>query len=147
MCIRDRVCADASSLSQVIVNLALNSGSYMPDGGEITITTCNGVIGPDYMKSHPEARAGDFATISVSDSGKGLDSHTLSHVFEPFYETKDEKVEGLGLAVVYGIVMKHDGWIDVDSIPGMGTTFTIFLPATVSTDGVDETDIPVIDDF
>src|SRR5665811_935704 len=89
MCIRDRVCADASSLSQVIVNLALNSGSYMPDGGEITITTCNGVIGPDYMKSHPEARAGDFATISVSDSGKGLDSHTLSHVFEPFYETKD----------------------------------------------------------
>lgn len=141
------VCGDTGSLSQVIVNLALNSGSFMPAGGEITITTCNGIVDPEYIKSHPEAREGDFATISFSDSGQGLDAHVLAHVFEPFFEVKDEKAEGLGLAAVYGIVMQHDGWIDVDSILGMGTTFTIFLPATLVQEGEDETDIPVIDDF
>jgi len=138
---------DTGNLSQVIVNLALNSGSYMPDGGEITITTCNGVVGPDYMKNHPEARAGDFVTLSVSDSGQGMDSHTLAHVFEPFFEAKGKKTDGLGLSAVYGIVMQHDGWIDVDSIPGMGTTFTIYLPATAIVEKTDETGVSDVDDY
>lgn len=138
---------DNGNLSQAIVNLALNSASFMPDGGDITITTCNGVVGPIYMEEHPESRAGEFVTLSVSDSGQGMDSQTLAHVFEPFYEAKDAHGGGLGLSAVYGIIMQHDGWIDVDSIPGMGTTFTIFLPATAIEEGVEETGAPDVDDY
>ncbi|MHB9112393.1 MAG: hybrid sensor histidine kinase/response regulator [Thermoleophilia bacterium] len=138
---------DTGNLSQAIVNLALNSASYMPDGGKITIITCNGVVGPYYMKNHPEARAGEFVTLSVSDSGQGLDNQTLAHVFEPFYEAKGGKSDGLGLSAVYGIIMQHDGWIDVDSIPGTGTTFTIFLPATAIEEGTEETGATDVDDY
>ncbi|MBI5869339.1 MAG: PAS domain S-box protein [Actinobacteria bacterium] len=138
---------DMGTLSQAIVNLALNSGSYIQDGGEITITTCNGVVGPEYMSDHPEARAGEFVTLSVSDSGQGMDSLTLAHVFEPFYAAKGGKTEGLGLSAVYGIIMHHDGWIDVDSIPGMGTTFTIFLPASAIEETAEETFDSGTDDY
>ncbi|MHB8793281.1 MAG: hybrid sensor histidine kinase/response regulator [Thermoleophilia bacterium] len=141
------VLGDTGNLSQVIVNLALNSGSYIPEGGEITITTCNGAVDPEYVEDHPEARVGEFVTLSISDSGQGMDNQTLAHVFEPYYETKDEKSNGLGLSAVYGIIMHHDGWIDVDSIPGLGTTFTVFLPASAIEVETDETSGPVVDDY
>lgn len=138
---------DTGNLSQVIVNLALNAESYMPGGGEITITTCNGHIGPEYIMDHPEARTGDFVTVSVSDSGQGMDSQMLEHIFEPFSASGGRMIDGLALSAVYGIVVRHEGWIDVDSIPGMGTTFTVFLPATAATDGLNETEPGSVDDF
>jgi len=126
------VLGDPGSLGQVIVNLALNAASAMP-GGEVTITTCNGSVNEDYIEQHPVARPGEFATVSVSDSGPGLTGEVLEHVFEPFYKSAQGGSDNrLGLSVVYGIVLQHDGWIDVDSIPGMGTTFTVFLPAMKS---------------
>ncbi|MDO8736870.1 MAG: response regulator [Thermoleophilia bacterium] len=138
---------DAGNLSQAVVNLALNSGSYMPDGGNLTITTCNGVVTPEYVNGHPEARPGDFVTVSVSDSGKGIDANMLAHVFEPFSKGAGKKADGLGLSAVYGIVMHHDGWIDVDSIPGMGTTFTIFLPAAAILEDTGENDESDVEDY
>jgi CheY-like chemotaxis protein len=76
-----------------------------------------------------------------------MDKHALAHVFEPLFAAEGTKYEGIGLSAVYGIVMHHDGWIDVDSIPGMGTTFTIFLPATSIVEGVEESNDPDIDDY
>ncbi len=126
----DLVMGDGGSLSQAIVNLALNANANMHNGGDITITTCNGEIGENYLKDHSNARPGDFVTISVSDSGPGIDEEKLASVFEPFCQSsEDGKSAGLGLSAVYGVILQHDGWIDADSIPGMGTTFTIFLPA------------------
>ncbi|MCL4473612.1 MAG: response regulator [Actinobacteria bacterium] len=119
---------DIGNLSQVLVNLALNANIYMPGGGEINITTCNGKVEERYVESHPEARTGEFSTISVTDSSQGLSDEEIAHIFEPFSQPR-EKNSGLGLSMVYGVVMQHDGWIDVDSIPGMGTTFTVFLPS------------------
>lgn len=125
------VTGDIGNLSQVLANLVLNASSNMANGGEITIITCNAAVTEDYVKTHPEARTGKFVTLSVTDTGKGLDSEAMAHVFEPFYRASAERngEVGLGLSAVYGIVMQHDGWIDVDSTPGMGTTFTIFMPA------------------
>ncbi|MHB9053169.1 MAG: hybrid sensor histidine kinase/response regulator [Thermoleophilia bacterium] len=120
--------ADMGNLGQVLVNLVLNAHTCMPGGGEITITTCNGTVSEQYRAAHTEARTGKFSTISVSDSGAGLTDEEIAHVFEPFSQHKG-KNSGLGLSMVYGIVMQHDGWVDVDSIAGMGTTFTIFLPS------------------
>ncbi len=124
------IMGDTANLGQAVVNLVLNSAAYMPMGGEITITTCNGNVNGSYAEAHPEARTGEFATISVSDTGSGISAAEMPHVFEPFYRHDDRTGDaGMGLSVVYGVIIQHDGWIDVDSIPGMGTTFTIFLPA------------------
>jgi len=122
---------DAGGLNQVIVNLVLNASQELSRGGEIIITTCSGHVSDEYLKQHPSARKGDFATISVSDNGPGMSSGEMEHIFEPFHQNGKKDI-GLGLSVVYGIVLQHDGWIDVDSIPGMGTTYTIFLPAMAS---------------
>jgi len=130
--------ADSASLTQVIVQLALNANANLPHGGEITFTTCNGTVSEDYVASHPAARQGEFATLSVTDSGVGFSNADLEQMFEPF--RKDESSgegEVFGLSMVYRIILRHDGWIDVDSIPGMGTTFTIFLPAVKSETGVE----------
>src|SRR6185503_2589691 len=90
-------------------------------------------IDEDYARDHPEARAGHFVCLGVSDTGTGMDKATLSHIFEPFFTTKEVgKGTGLGLATVYGIVKLHNGWIEVESRMGMGSTFTVFLAATRS---------------
>jgi signal transduction histidine kinase len=121
---------DVGMLEQVLMNLAVNARDAMPEGGILTITTAPVQIGPGYVQSHPDARPGSFLALQVSDTGCGMDTTTMTRIFEPFFTTKAVgKGTGLGLATVYGIVKQHEGWVDVDSEVGRGSTFTVFLPA------------------
>jgi two-component system cell cycle sensor histidine kinase/response regulator CckA len=119
--------ADAAALDQVIANLVLNARDAMPDGGVLTVRTENkSAVRPSQTGVAP----GRFVCLSVSDTGTGIEENDRSHIFEPFYTTKQpDKGIGLGLPVAYGIVRAHDGWIEVDSSPGRGSTFRINLPA------------------
>jgi CheY-like chemotaxis protein len=125
-----RVDADAGMIEQVIVNLAVNARDAMPHGGRLTISTQHESVSADQARQNPDARAGQFATLTVTDTGCGMDAETLSHLFEPFFTTKEVgKGTGLGLAMTYGIIKQHNGWIKAASRPNHGTTFKLFLPA------------------
>jgi CheY-like chemotaxis protein len=122
--------ADVGMIEQVIVNLVVNARDAMPRGGQLVIATGSFTLGPDYVRANPEAREGQFVCLSVSDTGTGIAPEHLPHIFEPFFTTKAPgKGTGLGLATAYGIVKQHQGWIEVASSPGAGSTFKIFLPA------------------
>ena len=122
--------ADPGNIEQVILNLAINARDAMPEGGKLTIKTENTILNDEYCKFISEARPGKFVRISVEDTGIGIDKQTIQHIFEPFFTTKDTgKGTGLGLSVVYGIVKQHEGWINVYSEPGQGSTFKFYLPA------------------
>ena len=124
-----RVRCDPTQMEQVLINLCVNSRDAMPGGGKITITVEKKVITPSYKHAHPWSRVGRFAMITVTDTGCGMDKATQERVFEPFFTTKPkEKGSGLGLAVVYGIVRQHDGFIRLYSEPGLGTTIRIYVP-------------------
>lgn len=119
---------DENQLHQTLLNLCVNARDAMPDGGRISLQT-ETVSGSDLRCHVPEAAAERYVAISVSDSGSGMDAATQRRVFEPFFTTKPlGQGTGLGLAVVYGIVKNHDGFIDVKSKLGDGTTFCIYLP-------------------
>ena len=125
--------ADEGMMEQVLMNLAVNSRDAMPRGGRLTISTSERVVDERYARRIREARAGRFVVFRVSDTGTGMTRETQSHLFEPFFTTKDiGKGTGLGLATIYGIVKQHLGWIEVETKEGMGTTFTILLPASGS---------------
>ena len=126
--------ADTGMVEQILVNLAANASDAMPNGGELVLTTALVEMDDQYLRKNPDARAGRFARIAVSDTGCGMDPATLSRIFEPFFTTKDVgQGPGLGLATVYGIVKQHNGWIEVLSKPGEGTSFHIFFPESTKT--------------
>jgi signal transduction histidine kinase/DNA-binding response OmpR family regulator len=122
--------ADAGMVEQIVMNLAVNARDAMPKGGRLTILTSVNEIDEDYVRRRPEARVGRFVSISVKDTGCGMDARTLSRIFEPFFSTKEVgRGTGLGLATVYGIVKQHQGWVEVTSAVGVGTTFRVLFPA------------------
>ncbi len=123
--------ADQTGIEQIIMNLAVNARDAMPDGGRLVITTDTCTLGPDDCAAMPEARPGRFVRLAVADTGIGMDGEIVQRIFEPFFSTKEPgHGTGLGLSVVYGIVQQHEGWIDVASEPGRGSTFRIHLPAS-----------------
>ncbi len=122
--------ADKGQMEQVLMNLVLNSRDAMPHGGTITLTTTNVTLKEYDLALNPLAHSGDYVCLAVSDTGEGIEEKMIQHIFEPFFTTKEKgKGTGLGLPVVYGIVRQHDGWIDVDTKPGEGATFRIYIPA------------------
>jgi CheY-like chemotaxis protein len=123
------VIADPVQVEQVIVNLAVNARDAMPNGGQLTIETCERTLDREYCVENPWARPGRFVEIAVVDQGEGMDAEGLRRIFEPFYTTKEPgKGTGLGLSVVYGIVKQHSGLIYVSSRLSEGTTFKVYLP-------------------
>jgi len=124
------VMVDRGQIEQVIMNLVANGRDAMPNGGKLFIETLSVILDQEFVAAQGYGAAGAYAVFSVSDTGIGMDKETQSHIFEPFYTTKEQgKGTGLGLAMAYGIIKKHDGFINIYSEPGTGTIFKIYLPA------------------
>jgi two-component system cell cycle sensor histidine kinase/response regulator CckA len=122
--------ADATQIHQIIMNLCTNAAHAMrEDGGTLTLTLTDVTIEERFQKSPTTLPAGAYIRLRVTDTGAGMDEHTLGRIFEPYFTTKEKgEGTGLGLYVVHGIVQQFNGWMDVTSIPGQGTTFTIYFP-------------------
>ena len=122
--------ADTGMMEQVILNLVVNARDSMPEGGELRVATERLTLDAAQAQANPKARAGQFVCLLVSDTGAGIAPEVLPRIFEPFFTTKEVgKGTGLGLATVYGIVNQHQGWIEVSSQVGEGSTFKVVLPA------------------
>ena len=124
------VIADSTQIEQVLLNLATNARDAMSEGGSLFISTELTNIDERFIKTYGYGRAGEYALITVSDTGSGIDQKIKEKIFEPFFSTKEVgKGTGLGLSMVYGIVKQHNGYINVYSEAGRGTTFRIYLPS------------------
>lgn len=125
--------ADPADLEQILMNLCVNARDAMPEGGRLVIETQNVRLNGEYCDTHPGARQGEYVQLTVSDTGCGMDKELMDHIFEPFFTTKETgKGTGLGLAMVYGIVKAHAGYITAHSHPGRGTIFRIYFPLSDS---------------
>jgi signal transduction histidine kinase/ligand-binding sensor domain-containing protein/CheY-like chemotaxis protein len=123
------ILADTGMIEQILLNLAVNSRDAMPHGGQLTITTGTETLAPKPAGQNSGAPAGLCVRLTVTDTGSGIAPENLPHIFEPFFTTKEVgKGTGLGLATVYGIIKQHQGWIEVESTVGKGTTFRIYFP-------------------
>ena len=141
-----RVKADQGQLEQVIMNLAVNARDAMPDGGKVVITTANVSLDEAWTRLHPGSKVGDYVMLAVADTGTGIDSETLAHIFEPFFTTKERgKGTGLGLATVYGVVKQSGGYVSVESAPGKGASFQIYLPRIEEPVSVAEPVAPIVE--
>ena len=139
---------DPSQVDQLLANLAVNARDAIHQSGRITIETSNVICDDVYCADRPECVPGDYVMLAVSDNGYGMSKETLTMIFEPFFMTNNEgQGTGLGLATVYGIVKQNNGFINVYSEPGVGTTFKIYLPRNTEHDDAPEdkkieTDLP-----
>lgn len=125
------VLGDDSSVEQAVLNLVVNARDAMAHGGKLMVRVDQEDVRATAKFTHPDARAGRFVVLSVSDTGCGMDAETQRRIYEPFFTTKPVgKGTGLGLATIYGIVKQHQGWIELQSEVGKGTTFRVFFPAT-----------------
>lgn len=127
------IMADSGQIEQVLINLVTNARDAMQNGGTILLKTFPVHLENEFIEAFGFGTAGDYAAISLSDTGSGMDAYTKKQIFEPFFTTKEKgKGTGLGLAIVYGIIKQHGGYINVESEQGLGTTFTIYLPLELS---------------
>jgi CheY-like chemotaxis protein len=125
-----RPCLDGAEIEQALTNIVINSSEAMPQGGKISITTALLDEAPPQVPF--PVKADHWLQISVADTGIGIDPELVTRIFDPFFTTKTAgQGHGLGLAIAYGIIRQHDGWIDAESTPGHGSTFHIFLPVRI----------------
>lgn len=127
------IMGNGSQIEQVLLNLATNARDAMPEGGFLSISTDVVTLDKVFVSTPMDmggyGNPGSYALLTVSDTGKGMDDHTRERIFDPFFTTKEaDKGTGLGLSIVYGIIKQHNGYIDVYSAPGKGTTFRIYFP-------------------
>jgi two-component system, cell cycle sensor histidine kinase and response regulator CckA len=123
------ISADTVHIEQILMNISVNARDAMPDGGNLTFSTRNVFLNDLFCDIHTGIHPGQHVLLSISDTGVGIDSDTLNHIFEPFYTTKKPGIgTGLGLAIVYGIVKNHNGYICCQSDKGQGTRFQIYFP-------------------
>jgi two-component system cell cycle sensor histidine kinase/response regulator CckA len=116
-------------MEQIVTNLVLNARDAMPDGGSLTIDTTEFVVTDALARRYPDARCGAYAGLTVTDTGTGMERAVVARIFEPFFTTKEPgQGVGLGLSMVYGAVKQTGGFVTVDSAPGHGTTFRLYLP-------------------
>ena len=135
--------ADSTQLEQVFMNMAVNAKDAMPDGGELRLATHNIQLLSGSPELPSSSASGDYVRISISDEGAGMSPEIRKRIFEPFFTTKEQgKGTGLGLATSFGIIEQHGGWITVDSDPGQGTKFDIFLPRNETSDRLENPEVP-----
>ena len=127
------VMGDATQIDQILFNLATNARDAMPLGGTLTIETGRVEMDSNFIRDHGYGKTGTYVLISVSDTGTGMDEETKRHIFDPFFTTKEVgRGTGLGLSTIYGVVVQHNGYINVSSEPGRGTIFHIYFPAVTA---------------